>query len=85
MRFSFFFLSLLIVSFISLAQTNESLTFSHGPYLQNVSETSATIPECNRVYLGTVGTSTSVQKYTQSEVKLYNTRLSNSELAALTS
>ena len=48
------------------------------------SETSATIPECNRVYLGTVGTSTSVQKYTQSEVKLYNTRLSNSELASLT-
>ena len=49
------------------------------------SDTSATIPECNRVYLGTVGTSTSVQKYTQSEAKLYNTRLSNSELAALTS
>ena len=47
-------------------------------------DTSATIPKCNRVYLGTVGTSTSVQKYTQSKAQLYNTRLSNSELQALT-
>ena len=47
-------------------------------------DTSATIPKCNRVYLGTVGTSTSVQKYTQSQAQLYNTRLSNSELQALT-
>jgi hypothetical protein len=48
------------------------------------SDTSATIPSCDRAYLGVVGTSTQLQKYKQHQSLLFKTRLSNEELAALT-
>jgi hypothetical protein len=52
--------------------------------IQLGSDTSATIPFCDRAYLGVVGTSTQLQKYQQHQAILFKTRLSNEELASLT-
>ena len=48
------------------------------------SDTSATIPACNQIHLGEVGSSTSIQKYSQQQALVFKTRLTNAELAALT-
>ena len=47
-------------------------------------DTSATIPTMDKVYLGTVGSSTVIQKYTLNQALLFKTRLTNAQLAELT-
>jgi len=48
------------------------------------SDTPSALPSSNKVYLGQTGTTTYLQKTNVLNAKLYNTRLSNSELAELT-
>ena len=48
------------------------------------SDTPSALPSSNKVYLGQTGTTTYLQKTNVLNAKLYNTKLSNSELATLT-
>ena len=47
-------------------------------------DTSATVPTCDKVYLGNYSMAANLNKPTK-QVKLYNTRLTNAQLIALTS
>ena len=46
--------------------------------------TPSIIPQVNKVFLGTVGSSTQIQSYKVYEAKIYNTALTDQELIALT-
>ena len=52
--------------------------------IQIATDTSATVPSCSRVDIGTVGTSTTPQELAVKAAALYKTRLTNAQLATLT-
>ena len=58
------------------------VTFLNG--VNKGSDTPSALPSPNKIYLGQTGTSTLLQKTNVLDFKLYDTKLSNSELIALT-
>jgi len=63
-------------------QTNDYVAYVNG--VQVGSDTSATYPTMSTIYLNSYSNGTEIQKKTIKDFKIYNTRLSNSELATLT-
>lgn len=63
-------------------KTNDIAFYADGNQLST--DTSATIPACSRVDIGTVGTSTTPEELSVNASALWKTRLTNTQLAQLT-